>query len=1035
MATLHLHIPGSGIVSHELSGKQTVTIGGAPDNAIQIQDSSVSPHHAEILCEAGGFRLRDVGSANKCWLNGVAVVDAVFHDGDSLRFGMVESLFLLQPSSGEKPGVEPALRGRLVLSIPGHGETVFRFEGALATVGWKSDNDLRIKDPSVSGHHAQFIEAKGRYRLKDLRSTNKTLLNGQAIDEAEVNNGDRVQFGAVAGVFKAEYGIRRVSAPVLADASTSAAAKALAAEVEEWKAKNEALDKEHESLRFHNQQLSTQLKETAAQADKLKAALETTAAQAQEKLAAATAERETAAQRIQEISARLETLQQERGELETKLTAGAHGNQEQLARIATLTQERDALQAKATETQGTLAAQIEEWKANYEALRKERDGSDAENKQLTSRLKEAVALGDELKASLQAREQTVAQTSSAAQQEAERLSGELAQARSRCDALSKERDALQTTAAEAQGKLTALTQERDALQTMAADAQEKLAALTQERDALQSTAADAQGKLAALAQERDALQSMAADVQGKLAALTQERDALQSTAADAQGKLAALTQERDALQTTAADVQEKLAALTQERDALQTTAADAQGKLAALTQERDALQTTAADAQGKLTALTQERDALQSTAAEAQGKLTALTQERDALQSTAAEAQGKLTALTQERDALQTMAADAQEKLAALTQERDALQSTAAEAQGKLAALTQERDALQSMAADVQGKLAALTQERDALQASASRLAEAPRHAQSVQEQKPVPAASATTPSVSDPAWPRPLSLLREGPLPPVEGAKTGLIEINTAGSPIARFSDGAATGCDADSPSIQKIVENAPEALNGMRRCLHAFIKSQTEISLLNQLLSGLHELTEQTVQANLTSVATFSFALERLIDDLMKIPGQINPSSLRTVSQSIDFLVTLLDGKNLFRTKQPDLANIFAVDDDLDACKTICGAIEMVNLKVVCAGDAKATLAALDERQFDLVLIDVGLPEMNGFELCTRLRKLPNYKKIPVVFITGAVTVQNRVQSSLSGGNDFIAKPFNLLELGVKALIWIFKGQLGMV
>ena len=67
-----------------------------------------------------------------------------------------------------------------------------------------------------------------------------------------------------------------------------------------------------------------------------------------------------------------------------------------------------------------------------------------------------------------------------------------------------------------------------------------------------------------------------------------------------------------------------------------------------------------------------------------------------------------------------------------------------------------------------------------------------------------------------------------------------------------------------------------------------------------------------------------------------------------------------------------------------------------------------------------------------MNGFELCVRLRKIPEYKKTPIVFITGAVTVQNRVQSSLSGGNDFIAKPFNLLELGVKALTWIFKGQL---
>jgi len=53
--------------------------------------------------------------------------------------------------------------------------------------------------------------------------------------------------------------------------------------------------------------------------------------------------------------------------------------------------------------------------------------------------------------------------------------------------------------------------------------------------------------------------------------------------------------------------------------------------------------------------------------------------------------------------------------------------------------------------------------------------------------------------------------------------------------------------------------------------------------------------------------------------------------------------------------------------------------------------------------------------------------------HEKTPVVFITGMATFQNRVQSSLSGGNDFVGKPFNLSELGLKALIWVYKGQLG--
>ena len=72
--------------------------------------------------------------------------------------------------------------------------------------------------------------------------------------------------------------------------------------------------------------------------------------------------------------------------------------------------------------------------------------------------------------------------------------------------------------------------------------------------------------------------------------------------------------------------------------------------------------------------------------------------------------------------------------------------------------------------------------------------------------------------------------------------------------------------------------------------------------------------------------------------------------------------------------------------------------------------------------------------MPEMNGFDLCAKIRALPLHEKTPIVFITGMATFQNRVQSNLSGGNDFIGKPFNIAELAVKALIWVFKGHLGL-
>jgi DNA-binding response OmpR family regulator len=69
-----------------------------------------------------------------------------------------------------------------------------------------------------------------------------------------------------------------------------------------------------------------------------------------------------------------------------------------------------------------------------------------------------------------------------------------------------------------------------------------------------------------------------------------------------------------------------------------------------------------------------------------------------------------------------------------------------------------------------------------------------------------------------------------------------------------------------------------------------------------------------------------------------------------------------------------------------------------------------------------------------MDGFDLCSHIREIPGYAGTPVIFLTGMTTLENRVQSSLSGGNDFIGKPFNLHELTVKALTFILKAELLM-
>jgi two-component system copper resistance phosphate regulon response regulator CusR len=87
---------------------------------------------------------------------------------------------------------------------------------------------------------------------------------------------------------------------------------------------------------------------------------------------------------------------------------------------------------------------------------------------------------------------------------------------------------------------------------------------------------------------------------------------------------------------------------------------------------------------------------------------------------------------------------------------------------------------------------------------------------------------------------------------------------------------------------------------------------------------------------------------------------------------------------------------------------------------------------LQLLTEGEFDLVFLNVDMPGMNGYELCAKLRALPQHKKTPVVFVTSLNDFESRTNSTMAGGNDFIGKPFLFIELTVKALIHVMRAKI---
>jgi DNA-binding response OmpR family regulator len=84
------------------------------------------------------------------------------------------------------------------------------------------------------------------------------------------------------------------------------------------------------------------------------------------------------------------------------------------------------------------------------------------------------------------------------------------------------------------------------------------------------------------------------------------------------------------------------------------------------------------------------------------------------------------------------------------------------------------------------------------------------------------------------------------------------------------------------------------------------------------------------------------------------------------------------------------------------------------------------------LEETRFDLVLLDIEMPGMNGFELCKRLRALPRHATTPVIFVSGHSDFANRAKGVLSGGDDLISKPVFPIELAVKAVIHLLGSHL---
>jgi CheY-like chemotaxis protein/HPt (histidine-containing phosphotransfer) domain-containing protein len=279
-------------------------------------------------------------------------------------------------------------------------------------------------------------------------------------------------------------------------------------------------------------------------------------------------------------------------------------------------------------------------------------------------------------------------------------------------------------------------------------------------------------------------------------------------------------------------------------------------------------------------------------------------------------------------------------------------------------------------------------------------------------------------PANGAPVTPPPVPVTAPPPAPPPRA------------QPIPALTAAASSDADAEFQDDlrRSFIEGLPAILATLRTLLKGLIKAENDtarLKQLNELYRRIHALTGNAGVAGMPQIARMADALEALLKELHEKPRNINPSTLRTVASAIDFLGMLFEkGAAPGRPGAPPPV-VLVVDDEAISRRAVIYALEKAKLKTVSVEDPAAAYDVLAENNYDLVFLDVDMPGMNGFELCTKLRQLPAHHKTPVVFVTSLNDFESRTSSTMSGGNDFIGKPFLFIELAVKALVYVLRGR----
>jgi diguanylate cyclase (GGDEF)-like protein len=117
--------------------------------------------------------------------------------------------------------------------------------------------------------------------------------------------------------------------------------------------------------------------------------------------------------------------------------------------------------------------------------------------------------------------------------------------------------------------------------------------------------------------------------------------------------------------------------------------------------------------------------------------------------------------------------------------------------------------------------------------------------------------------------------------------------------------------------------------------------------------------------------------------------------------------------------QVREPDRQRVLIIDDDPLIAKLVGALLAEDPIESITACSGEAGLLAAQQHQPDLILLDIEMPGLDGFETCRRLKSNPATVSLPIVFLTGAASIEEKIRGWDLGAVDYVLKPFEPAEL----------------